>query len=287
MTRIPINTQRRRRPDAPLPMDIRAMNLLTLVCGVAAVLLSVWTMWSVLKRSPHFAVQSIEVVTPLQRASLAQLRSLAAPRMAGNFFEIDVAAAKAAFESVPWVRRAHVRRMWPNALEVSLEEHRAVAYWEDDQGDEQLVNEYGEVFDANMGEVDDAVLPTLEGPVGTSKTMLSLHQRLAPLMKQIDSRIDVLRLSRRGSWQVVLDSGAEIELGRGPEIGDVAEVMVRTERFVRTFGEAAQRLGNAELKRADLRHPQGYALHMAPMPPTTVHPSATPPHSRTAQQGKR
>ena len=33
------------------------------------------------------------------------------------------------FETVPWVRRAVVRRVWPDRLAVRLEEHRAVALW--------------------------------------------------------------------------------------------------------------------------------------------------------------
>jgi len=47
----------------------------------------------------------------------------------GNFFSINLQRARAAFESVPWVRRATVRRVWPDRLAVSLEEHRAAALW--------------------------------------------------------------------------------------------------------------------------------------------------------------
>jgi cell division protein FtsQ len=262
MTRIPISTQRRRRPDAPLPSDIRALNWLTALCLLAFTVLVLWSGWALLVRSSHFAVRSVALVTPLERASLVEVQALAAPRMRGNFFDIDIGAAKAAVESVPWVRRASVRRVWPNTLEVSLEEHRAVAYWQGDEGDEQLVNEYGEVFDANLGEVGEATLPTLEGPRHASRHMLVLHLKLAPMMKHIDGSIEVLRVSRRGSWQVVLEDGAEIDLGRGKDFSDFHELLARTDRFVRTFAEVSDKHGKAGFKRADLRYPQGYALQL-------------------------
>ena len=47
-----------------------------------------------------------------------------------------------------------------NELRVTLEEHRPAAYWEHDDRDDQLVNTFGEVFDANVGDVEDEHLPT-------------------------------------------------------------------------------------------------------------------------------
>ena len=54
------------------------------------------------------------------------------------------------------------------------------------------------------------------------------------------ARIDTLKLSSRGSWHAELDSGADLELGRGSE----DEVVARTARFVRTL-----RAGHAALCR--------------------------------------
>src|SRR5678816_2292351 len=54
---------------------------------------------------------------------------------------------RAALEQVPWVRRAAVRRVWPDRLEVSLEEQVPLARW----GAEALVNTYGERFAGAVG----------------------------------------------------------------------------------------------------------------------------------------
>ncbi len=56
-----------------------------------------------------------------------------------------------------------VRREFPNKLRATLTEQVPVAHWGDDAGS-KLVNGFGEVFEANVGEVDDN-LPRLDGPI--------------------------------------------------------------------------------------------------------------------------
>jgi len=86
------------------------------------------------------------------------IRANAAPLLAGNFYSVDLQQGRAAFETVPWVRHAVVRRVWPDRLSVKLEEHRAAALWEgggEDSSGDRLVNSFGEVFQANLGDVED------------------------------------------------------------------------------------------------------------------------------------
>lgn len=263
MTRVAISTRRPKRETVTtLPPDVRVMNALAGIFVVVALVAMASSAWGAMQRSPYFAVRHIEIATPLQRTNVKALRAIAAPRVAGNFFAMDMAQVRAAFESVPWVRRANVRRVWPNALSVSIEEHRAVAFWDGGDGDDQLVNEYGEVFDANLGEVEEEGLPMLGGPDGSARLALSLHQKLLPLLAGLDARIEDLRQSRRGSWHVTLDSGAELDLGRSKDGADMSEVLERTARFVRTFHEVSSRYGHAALEHADLRHANGYALRL-------------------------
>ena len=243
-----------------LPGDVRLMNAVSalVVALAAAALLIGSVLW--LARSPWFAIRSIQLEGDLTRNSINTIRANAAPRLAGNFFSVDLQASRLAFEAVPWVRRAVVRRVWPDRLVVQLEEHRAAALWQgsdEDAEPERLVNQQGEVFDANVGDVQDDDLPTLSGPDGSAARMLALVQRLQPLLARLDMNTSHLRLSSRGSWRVELDSGATIELGRGSE----AELMARAERFVGTYGEATGRW-RAPLQHADLRHSDGYAIRL-------------------------
>jgi cell division protein FtsQ len=237
--------------------DVRLMNTTAQLLAVAGgvLLVAVLLLW--LARQPVFAVRAIRIEGEVTRNSVSTIRANAAPQLAGNFFTLDLAKARAAFESVPWVRQAVVMRRWPNRLVVRLEEHRASALWSNDSGDDKLVNSHGEVFEANLGDVEDDALPTLHGPDGSSAQMLAMWRRLGPVFALLDAHVDTLGLSSRGSWRAELDSGAEVELGRGSD----DEVVERCRRFVSTVTQVTQRY-QRPLEYADLRHNEGYAVRL-------------------------
>jgi cell division protein FtsQ len=172
---------------------------------------------------------------------------------------MDLAAARRAFESVPWVRKAIVRREFPNRLRVLLQEHRAVALW-GDESESKLLNNYGEVFEANVGDVEQEDLPRLAGPDGQSQQVLAMYETVKPLFEPLDLGVRQLTLTPQGNWQVELDNGADIELGRGSQ----AEITARTQRFMQTLTQVASRNGRRAdaLLSADLRYAEGYAVRL-------------------------
>ena len=246
------------RSNAPaLPNDVRLMNATAAGFVVLAALLLAAAAVVWLARQPFFAIRSITVEGDVARNSVSTIRANATPQLRGNFMTMDLAAVRRAFESVPWVRLAIVRRVWPNKLRVQLEEHRPVALWGSDSGADKLVNSFGEVFEANVGDVEDDALPTLAGPDGSSAHVLAMLARLDAVVRPLGARIDGLALSGRGSWQATLDSGAVVEIGRGSD----EEVAARTGRFVATLGQVTARY-QRPLEYADLRHNDGYAVRL-------------------------
>jgi len=276
--------QRRPRPARParasrieLPLDVRLMNTVaTLLYALAgAGVLAAGALW--LMRSPMFPIRGIQLDGDLARNSVPTIRANAAPRLAGNFFSVDLQEGRAAFEAVPWVRRAVVRRVWPDRLAVRLEEHRAAALWEGpeaDAGTDRLVNDFGEVFEANVGDVEDDQLPRLSGPEGSAAQMLALYQRVQPTFARLDLNVERLHLSGRGSWRAELDSGASVEMGRGAD----DELVARTERFVRTLTQVTARW-QQPLEYADLRHADGYAVRLRGVSTTPPPAGGTAPRA--------
>ncbi|HSI60145.1 MAG TPA: cell division protein FtsQ/DivIB [Ideonella sp.] len=246
---------------AKLPADIRMMNTTsTLVFVVAGcVLLAAAALW--LARQPQFAIRSIKLEGDVSRNNLNTIRANAAPRLAGSFFTLDLQAARHAFESVPWVRHAVVRRVWPDRLVVQMEEHHAVAILKDESGNDRLVNSYGEVFEANVGDVEDDRLPEFDGSDEAAPALLAMYKRLLPLLRPLEATPVRLSLSERGSWLAELDTGPVLEMGRGSE----AEVAQRVQRLVSTVsGVASAR--QQTWTYADLRHTDGYALRLKGSP---------------------
>lgn len=241
------------------PFDVKLMNVTATVIFAAAgvVMLAALLWWLV--RNPAFSIGGITVQGDVVHTNAVTLRANVAPRLAGNFFTVSLPATREAFESVPWVREAVVRREFPNRLKVVLREHQAVAYW-GAEGDVKLVNSFGEVFEANSGDVEQDNLPRLKGPEGQSAQVLQMYMAIKPLFEPLDLAVDQLALSGHGSWSAELDSGAVLELGRGSE----TEVVERTRRFVQTLTQVASRYNRRAdaLVSADLRHGDGYALRL-------------------------
>ena len=242
---------------AALPVDVRLMNAIAaIVFALALVALAAAALaWAA--RRPQFQFSDVRLEGDLQRNSVTTVRANAMPHLAGNFFTMDLARTRTAFEQVPWVRHAVVRRVWPDKLIVTLEEHQPVALWEGDENSDKMVNSHGEVFEANVGDVEDDSLPQFAGPDGTSAQVLDMYRRLQPVFAAMDVEVNALRLSGRGSWKVDLDDGASVELGRGTQ----DEVVERSTRFVRTLPQVLQKF-HAPLESADLRHAEGYAVKL-------------------------
>ncbi|MDE1948107.1 MAG: cell division protein FtsQ/DivIB [Burkholderiales bacterium] len=240
-----------------LPLDVRLTNgVANAVFWLAAVAIAAAALlW--LTRAPVFRIRAIELGGELTRNSVSTIRANAMPRLEGNFFSLNLKKARAAFESVPWVRRAVVRRVWPNRIAVVLQEQRAAALWDGSDRSDRLVNSYGEVFEANVGDVEDDKLPSFDGPEGSAAAMLAMYRQLQPLFDAADHPIATLRLSTRGSWSVELDDEAKVEIGRGSD----AEVLARCARFLRTLPRVVTRY-NAPLESADLRYPDAYAVRL-------------------------
>ncbi|MBL8443310.1 MAG: cell division protein FtsQ/DivIB [Zoogloeaceae bacterium] len=241
--------------DRPALLDLIS-DLLLLGAAVAfGYALVFWFM-----TRPLFPLREVTVLSPPAQVTTAQIEFAARTALRGNFFLVDLETVRAAFEKLPWVRRAEVRRRWPDALELRLEEHQAVAYWTNADGeDAHLVNVFGEVFVA----ASNANMPAFSGPQGAAPYLLNRYQQFNRILEPIDRRVVGLRLSAREAWQLELDDGMVIVLGREQ---DKLPVDMRLERFVRAWPQTIEQVG-IQVAVVDLRYQGGFALTPEPPPP--------------------
>jgi cell division protein FtsQ len=113
-----------------------------LLIGVALALLAMAGA-QLLLRSSWFELREVTVLGAPTHTGGEQIRRATQAALSGaNFLAVDIDAVRGALEQLPWVRRVELRRVWPDRLEISLEEHVAFAHW----GDAGLVNTHGEFF---------------------------------------------------------------------------------------------------------------------------------------------
>lgn len=219
-----------------------AAGFLVGLATLAAVLVGAYRVAS----SPLFALRSVELRAAPERAPRAAIEAAIRSHLAGNFLSVDVGALRAGLEQVPWVRTASVRRVWPDRLEVSLEEHVALARW----GDEALVSVRGERFAAKS----DAPLPLFIGPAGAEGELARGYARFAPLVEPLGSGLERVVLSARRAWQIRLADGTSLMLGRDE---------ARAEERLRRFVEVRAAVGPARPgSTIDLRYPNGFAVRL-------------------------
>ena len=194
----------------------------------------------------RFPVSRVVLKGELKNTSSAQIEA-AMPRVAGNgaanFFAVNIDEVRSSVERLPWVRRVAVRRVWPDGLEVTVEEHVALARW----GDEALVNVQGERF---VAKTSDA-LPLFVGPGGTSAEVTRRYRRFTEILSPLNMGVERVMLSPRHAWQLRLGNGLHLMLGRD---ADLAEA--RLKKFVEVYPKLKPR------DYVDLRYSNGFALRV-------------------------
>ena len=231
----------------------RWLNLVANVLFGAALAGALALVCLALMRSPAFSLRSIRVLGQPQHVTSGEVVKALQGRVSGTFFTVDLEAVRGLFEGIPWVRRAEVRRLWPDELEVRLEEQVPLARW-GKEGDEQLVNTYGELFRGHS----DAVLPSFAGPAASeaevTRRYAEFHKLLAPLGV---APMSVL-LSQRYAWQLRLSNGLVLQLGRERDKDGLADRLARfVEAYPRTLGKLERRV-----EYVDLRYSNGFAVRL-------------------------
>jgi cell division protein FtsQ len=192
-------------------------------------------------------VRVISMDGSFQRVSPGQIEKAVAPFSQAGFMSADLDGIQRAVEALPWVERARIQRRWPNSLHVTVIEQTAAARW----GESGLLNTRGELFVRSATHVP-AELPRLSGPDGTESQVAQRYLSVQGRMLEAGMRIAALRLDERGAWEMDLDSGVTVRLGR-------REVDERIDRFIRTASQVISHRLN-EVTYVDMRYSNGFAI---------------------------
>ena len=215
------------------------------VTGLLMVALLGGAWWSGWGEARHWPIRWLEVSGEVERVATAQIRAAVADQARRGFFAVDVDAARAAVEALPWVKRASVARQWPDALSILVIEQRAVARFNGDA----LVNPDGELFHV-AGTASMQGLVDLTGPEDRHARVVQGWRSISRLLRPEGLSLSRVDVDARGSWRVVLGDGVELLLGRD-------EIEQRVQRYLSVRQALAQR---GAPSRIDLRYPNGLSV---------------------------
>jgi cell division protein FtsQ len=245
------------------PERMKKLSRFLMYCFVAMIFIGM-LVW--LSQRPVFALRQV-VIEPVAGQALKHINKPVVKQQVletvqGNFFSVRLEDVKRGFESMPWVRHANVRRVWPNGLIVSIEEQKPFGTW-GGANSHTLMNAHGELFAGRVSDVGDGiVLIDFYGPEEASKEVMRLYERANAWFKPWNAEVKSLTLSERYAWHVKLSNGMKIEFGRDEENSDKTLTEDRVARLFKYWPQVQEKWAN-RVDAIDLRYANGFAIHLA------------------------
>jgi cell division protein FtsQ len=243
MTRKQARRRKQKQPSRFSLPKIRTSHIAAPLVAMTAIVATYFVSASMLDRP----IRSLEINGPFRRVSALQIEEAISDELEDGFVSADLADIQDRIVELPWIDQATVARRWPSRLRITVSEQVPAAIW----GERGLLNVRGELFVSDARHIP-AELPRLSGPrdrsADVAKRYLEVRERLIPI--GLDLRR--VHLDQRGAWDMTLQNGVEVRLGR-------RDVDSRTELFLDIVADIIT--GRAkEIEYVDMRYSNGFTI---------------------------
>lgn len=237
------------------------LGLAFFVCVLIGLISIGWWLTKMVVEQEHAPVNSIVITGEMPYTQREEVLRAMSDIDLGNFFQVNVNDIQRTVSTLPWVYSVAVRKQWPNEVKIYVVDQTPIALWNGDF----LLNQFGKAFQADRKQLTHA-LPEFFGPEGTELLALENFTNLNDLLEYRNLAIDELVLSERFSWQLTLNDGVMLNLGREERVKRVQRFM-DVYPLIKTHLEQQEKLQNndkKQLKQAvdyiDLRYDTGLAV---------------------------
>jgi len=194
--------------------------------------------------SAGFVVEQIDVMGE-GRLNERDIRLAAQIQPGSYFFGVDLDAARDRTESLPWVDRAVVRRLWPNRIVVQVVETTPYALWQN-EGQLHLLADSGALIvpvDASVSV--PSALKTYIGETAPAEAKI-IEAALEPY-SDVWSRVDSLVQFPSGRWDLHMRNAAVVRL----PVENVDAAVRRLARLDRETFILSREIGTIDLRLPD------------------------------------
>lgn len=243
------------------------LGLAFFVCVLIGLISSGWWLTKVLVDQENSPVNAIVITGEMPYTQQEEVLNAMNNIDLGNFFQVNVNDIQREVSALPWVYSVAVRKQWPNEVKIYVVDQTPVALWNGDF----LLNQFGKAFQANKNLIKES-LPEFFGPEGSELLALENFANLNDLLEYRDLAIDELVLSERFSWQLTLNDGVMLNLGREERVKRVQRFMDVYPLIKTHLVEQEKQKNNRkkQLKQAvdyiDLRYDTGLAVGWKQVP---------------------
>ncbi|HTQ99635.1 MAG TPA: cell division protein FtsQ/DivIB [Candidatus Acidoferrum sp.] len=231
----------------PAPADGRVTRMLIAAFSLVIIGVTAYGVNLAVNKVNSQRIEKVHISGALAFVTEEQIKQTIGADVSASLVNADLGRIKQKLEDLPWIRQAEVRREWPDALDITVEEEIAIARW----GNKELLNQQGQVFAPDR--IDEQLqLPLLAGPVNSEGKVMRQYQEFNQLLYPLGVRIRDLTLHDNGSYSLTLTNGVWVKLGRQ----DLLERLRRLVMFLQSeFGKDLH-----DVEAIDLRYRNGLAV---------------------------
>lgn len=192
-------------------------------------------------------VKKISALGTFAHVNEKMLHDAVAGTLDGGYFRMDMQKIKQVVETIPWVDKASVRRVWPDTLAIDITEQAALAHW----ANGGLVNKRGEIFSPEKSSYPSG-LPIFSGQSGMEQKLTEYFKASQQIFNGLDLAVSEIHMDARHAVSLRLSNGIDVILGR-------EQIEVRMQRLARIYKKVlAERIN--DIARIDLRYSNGLAV---------------------------
>jgi cell division protein FtsQ len=232
------------------PHSLRWLTIVASLMVLVGLLSSIYT-W--LTKTTNLPIQSVEIQGQFHYLNPEELKTQMKPYTDTNLFLLDEVGLEGFLEQQAWVRAASLRKIWPNRLEILLEEQVPIAFW----GKDKLLNQYGEIFTSSLPE-KQGIFPYLYSPSEKGRELGERYVELTRLLSNLSLEIAELTEDAAGSWVIRFKDGPEVIIGRKDYEKRLSRLKVG---YIQALKEKF-----SQIRRIDLRYTNGFAVEWKQIP---------------------
>lgn len=211
-----------------------------------AIVARVWAVGS----QQGLALENVDVIGRQHQSTASILAALGVKR-GMPMLEIDLVAAQARLQALPWVRRADVERQLPDTLFIHLTEREPFAFWQRN-GSLSLIDRDGTIIPTDdLAQYGPRVVLVGDDAPSQAATLINMLATEPALARRVNAAV----LYGSGRWTLRFDTGVEVAL---PE----TEAPAAWRRLAEI--EAQEQILERNIVAIDLRLPDRVVVRLAP-----------------------
>jgi len=231
-------TRQTQKPSLLARLDMRLLKASSIGVTVVSIMVAVVLL---LLQTANKPVDQLVLTNKLDHITSDMIQQEIAPWFPEGYIYIDINAIRDQLQKMVMVSQVSVEKVWPNTLNVNIEEERPVAIW----NGKSMLSEKGDILPLAL---KDLALPKLKGADSESKTVMQHFLLFNRWGKRHQLNLIGLQRSSAG-WKLEYDAGLQIWL----DSNKAMQGLQKLEHVINQFQLS-------HIRRIDMRYEQGFAV---------------------------